>query len=203
VDDLRVLVDAAHAAGLPITAHAHAIAAVEQSVAAGVDGIEHGSCLTPTGFRTPPALAAAVAESGIALCPTLGRLPGVDPPPQVQAIMERTNTTWEERLAQVADLHRAGVRLISGADAGINRAKPHGVLPWAIVDLVGIGLTPTHALASATGLAADACGLTDRTGRLRTGLDADLLIVDGDLTADIAAITRAHTVVARGEPVRF
>jgi imidazolonepropionase-like amidohydrolase len=198
VDDLRVLVDAAHAAGLPITAHAHAIAAVERCVAAGVDGIEHCSCLTPTGFRTPPALAAALVAANVAVCPTLGRVPGMDLPPQIVAVLERTNTTWADRLVQVFDLYRAGVRLISGADAGISPLKPHGVLPLAIVDMVGIGLTPAHALASATGLAADACGLTGSTGRLRAGLDADLLLVDGDPAADITAITRAHTVVARG-----
>src|SRR5919202_501325 len=50
--DLRLLVDAAHGTGLPVTAHAHAVAAVEQCLDAGVDGIEHGSCLTPSRFLT-------------------------------------------------------------------------------------------------------------------------------------------------------
>jgi imidazolonepropionase-like amidohydrolase len=41
-------------------------------------------------------------------------------------------------------------------------------------------------LASATAVAARHCGLTDRKGRLRPGLDADLLVVDGDPLIDIA-----------------
>jgi imidazolonepropionase-like amidohydrolase len=40
-DEVRLMVDEAHRHGLPIVAHAHAISAVQQSVSAGVDGIEH------------------------------------------------------------------------------------------------------------------------------------------------------------------
>jgi imidazolonepropionase-like amidohydrolase len=39
-EELRLLVEQAHAAGLPVTAHAHAAAAVDQAVAVGVEGIE-------------------------------------------------------------------------------------------------------------------------------------------------------------------
>jgi imidazolonepropionase-like amidohydrolase len=45
-DEMHLLVELAHEAGLPITAHAHSLAAVERSVDAGVDCIEHCSCLT-------------------------------------------------------------------------------------------------------------------------------------------------------------
>jgi imidazolonepropionase-like amidohydrolase len=41
IEELRLLVEQSHAAGLPVTAHAHAAAAVDQAVAVGVDGIEH------------------------------------------------------------------------------------------------------------------------------------------------------------------
>ena len=56
----------------------------------------------------------------------------------------------------------------------------------------------TTALASATSLAAQACGLAGRTGRLRAGLDADLLLVSGDPTTDITAIRDVRAVVSRG-----
>jgi imidazolonepropionase-like amidohydrolase len=54
--DLRQLVALAHDAGLLVTAHAHALAAVEQALDAGVDGIEHRTCLTADGVRIPQAL---------------------------------------------------------------------------------------------------------------------------------------------------
>jgi imidazolonepropionase-like amidohydrolase len=43
IEELRLLVEQAHAAGLPVTVHAHAAAAVDQAVAVGADGIEHAS----------------------------------------------------------------------------------------------------------------------------------------------------------------
>lgn len=201
LEEVRLVVAEAHRAGLAVTAHAHGVPAVKQCVDAGVDGIEHCSCLTPQGFRTPPELAERLAAAGTAVCPTLGRAPGAQPPPQVLAVMQRTGTTWEGRLAQVADLHRAGVNLVSGADSGISPGKPHGVLPVAVADLVECGVPAAAALASATSGAARACGLADRTGRLAPGLDADLLLVDGDPMLDMAALRSVRTVVSCGREV--
>ena len=178
--------------------------AVEQCVAAGVDAIEHCSCLGGQGMHTPPQLAAAIAAAGILVCPTLGHdltRSGGQPPPQMKAMMERTGFTMEGRLAQVGELYRGGVTLISGADSGINPVKAHGILPQAVIELVDCGVPATTALASATSLAAHACGLARRTGRLRAGLDADLLLVNGDPTTDITAIRDVCTVVSRGRIV--
>jgi imidazolonepropionase-like amidohydrolase len=58
------------------------------------------------------------------------------------------------------------------------------------------------ALASATSKAADACALGDRTGRLRAGLHADLLLVSGDPT-DITAIRDTRMVVSHGRITHF
>lgn len=57
------------------------------------------------------------------------------------------------------------------------------------------------AVASATAVAARACGLAEVTGRLEPGLAADILIVDGNLENDITALQRPVEVVIRGNPV--
>ena len=199
--ELRAVVDEAHRLGLPVTAHAHARAGMEQAVAAGVDGIEHGSCLAADGMHLPPALAAAIVAAGIVVCPTvgndLGRWGG-RLPPQAAAMLQRAGIRPEQLGAHASELHRAGVTLISGVDSGINPAKPHGFLPRSVAELVRRGVPEMTALASATGLAADACGLAARTGRLRAGLEADLLIVRGDPGRDIAALREVHLVVRAG-----
>ncbi|MGY1662405.1 amidohydrolase family protein [Geodermatophilus sp. SYSU D00705] len=198
-EELRVVVDEAHRHGLPVTAHAHALVAVERSLAAGVDGIEHCSCVTRDGVRTPPELAAALASSGTPVCPTLGRTPGMQPAPHVQARMAAAGATYEAQLANVARLRQAGVALLAGTDAGIGPAKAHGLVPMAVADLVHeCGMPVAAALAAATGRAARACGLGDRTGRLAPGLDADLLLVDGDVTRDVTGLQRPRLVVSRG-----
>jgi imidazolonepropionase-like amidohydrolase len=199
---LRVVVEEAHRLGLPVTAHAHALPAVEASAAAGVDGLEHCSCLTATGSRRPPELLDRLVAAGTYVCPTLGRVPGLDPPPRVQAVLEAVHGTYEQHLPHVAELVRVGIALLAGTDAGIGPSKRHGLVPFGLADLVtSCGLPAADALAAATGVAAHACGLEGRTGRLAAGLDADLLMVDGDPLADVTALQRPRLVVSRGREV--
>jgi imidazolonepropionase-like amidohydrolase len=203
VEEIRAVVEQAHALGLPVTAHAHPVHAVENALAAGVDGIEHCSCMTPTGFHPPPALLERLAAGGTHVCPTLGRVPEIDPPPNVQALLARMGATWDDILVHVGVLHRAGVTLTSGVDAGIGPGKPHGLLPVAVAQMAECGLPTAVALASATSVAARACGLEQRTGRLAVGLDADLLLVDSDPLADLTSLQRPRAVVSRGRGVQL
>jgi imidazolonepropionase-like amidohydrolase len=201
LEDLRAVVEEAHRLGLPVTAHAHGLAAVERSVTAGVDGIEHCSCLTDSGIHLPAELAAALA-AGPVVCPTVGFLPGVDPPPHVQARMAAVGVTVDQHLPHVAALYRAGISLLAGTDGGIGPAKRHGQVAYAVADLAGsCGVPLEEALTAATARAARVCGLGDRTGRLAAGYDADLLGVDGDVRADVTALQRPRVVLTRGREV--
>jgi imidazolonepropionase-like amidohydrolase len=204
-DELRLLVDVAHTEGVPVTAHAHGTPAVRQALAADVDGIEHCSCVNEQGFGDAnDSLIGALADSRVAVCPTLGLDPSRmgEPPPAFRAMLERFGTTTQkllqDRAAFVARLHHAGVRIISGVDSGTQPPKAHGTLPFAVVELVTAGIPVTEALATATSAAATACGL-DRTGRLTAGFDADLLVVNGDLSQDVTALHRPQSVCLAGE----
>jgi imidazolonepropionase-like amidohydrolase len=201
LEDMRTVVDEAHANGMPVTAHAHGLPAVERAIESGVDGIEHCSCLTRDGARLPPPLAERLVDAGILVCPTLGRVAGVGPPPAVQARLAAVGMRYEDHLVHVADMQKAGVPLLAGTDAGIGPTKRHGLVPMAVVDLVACGASVTEALASATGTAARAIGVQERTGRLAVGLAADLLLVDGDPRDDVTALQRPRTVVSRGREV--
>ena len=201
-EDLRLVVEEAHAAGLPVTVHGHALAAVEQAVAAGADGVEHCACLTESGLGVTAEVVEALARRQVAVCPTLGALPGVPLPPPFVALLARAGLTPEQgrqaRIRVVADLHRGGVPLISGTDAGIGPPKAHGVLPLAVAALLESDVPAADALASATAVAARCCGIADRTGRLRAGLTADLLVVHGDPLVDIGALERVAAVMVGG-----
>ncbi len=207
-DELRTIVDRAHAAGLPVTAHAHGTPAVEQAITVGVDGIEHCSCVTDRGFgQVSDETLAALADSQVAVCPTIGTDPHLmkNPPPAIKAVAERMGITAQQMLRVRRDfvgrLHHAGVRLVSGVDSGIGPAKRHGTLPHAVCELVSAGLSVAEALATATSTAATACGLRASKGRLAPGMHADLLVVDGDLETDITALRRPQTVLLQGVPV--
>lgn len=90
---------------------------------------------------------------------------------------------------------------MAGSDGGLGPAKPHGLLPRTLDEYVRSGIPATAALAAATSIAADACHLTGRKGRVRPGHDADLLAVHADPTADITTLLRPDTVYLAGQPV--
>jgi len=200
-EQVRLVVEEAHARGLPVTAHAHGLPAVIMAADAGADGIEHCSCVTGHGIDVPGPLLEQLAANRVTVCPTLGRKMTGPLPPAIAEIMRRTGMTWEGRLAMVRELHEAGVVIASGVDAGISPGKPHGFLAGAVGDLVDAGIPSLAALASATSVAAAACGLGDAKGRLQDGYDADLVIVGGDPVADVGALADIRAVYIAGTRV--
>ena len=74
----------------------------------------------------------------------------------------------------------------------------HGLLWRGVLELLRAGFPVAQALATATSVAADDCGLGEVSGRLRRGLAADLLVVDGDLRTDPDALGRPSSVLVRG-----
>ncbi|MDX6360462.1 MAG: hypothetical protein QOH37_3516, partial [Nocardioidaceae bacterium] len=203
------VVTTAHEAGLPVLAHAHSLAGARLAVAAGVDGLEHGTCLTPAGPEFPDDLLEDLARRDIPVCLTTAldrALVGTaTPPPTMQAALARMGLTQQEllerRLVGAARMHRAGVRLVNGVDAGAVPPKPHGLAWRGVADLVEAGIPVAVALATATSGAADALGFGGSTGRLLPSYDADLLVVHGDVESDPTALAHVAAVVVRGFPL--
>ncbi len=198
VAELRAVVDEAHSAGLSVTAHAHPLTAIRDAIAAGVDAIEHGTFATETGIEVPDTVVASLVESGIPVCPTLGKAWDVVLEPASLEFLRKTGLTYQARVQTVGELHRAGVYLVSGSDGGINPSRRHGWLPEAVIDLVAGGLCTADALASATSLAAKACGIAGRKGHIAADFDADLLLIDGDPLTDITALRSPAAVYLHG-----
>jgi imidazolonepropionase-like amidohydrolase len=208
--ELSASVVAGHAAGLRVVAHAHSEAGVRHAVAAGVDGLEHLTCMTDAGLSTPDDLFASIAERGLTVDPTWGldpaRMPPLDQqPPALRELAVRMRMTPREALSsrarQVGRLRELGVRVVAGMDAGATPPKPHGSLWRAVVQLLTADYSSAEALTAATSAAADDCSLGDTTGRLAPGLAADLLLVDDDLETDLSALSSPLGVWVRGTPV--
>jgi imidazolonepropionase-like amidohydrolase len=211
VDELVTLVDEAHAAGLPVVAHAHSLLGMQYAVAAGVDGIEHFTGLTAKGPRIDDELLDSVAGRGIYVDLTMGNdrsfhalMP--EPPPPLAALMARLGISsfddfYLSRIAVITRLREHGVAVVSGVDSGMGPPKRHGSVWRTVAELVEGGHTVADALAAATSLAAKACGLADETGRLAEGYAADVLVVDGDVSRDSAVLRAPRLVLVRGTPV--
>ncbi|WP_433554026.1 amidohydrolase family protein [Micromonospora zamorensis] len=196
-DDLPTVV----ASGAPVTTIGGHCWSMGGEVS-GVDGIELCTCVTAAGAHVPDEVADRLAASGVAVCATLGTDPAVVTPPEVVAMAARAGLSAATLRDGAATLHRAGVRLVAGSDAGLGPAKPHGILPETLVEYVACGIPATAALVAATSVGAEVCGLGRRKGRVRPGFEADLLVVDGDPTSDISALRRPLAVYRAGDPVR-
>ncbi len=206
-EEMAAAVAAGHDAGLKVLAHAHALPGVWHAIRAGVDGLEHFSCLTETGSHMSDELLETVAAAAITVDLTLGfdfdQMPSPDQmPPGIKAVMERIGldfpTMYASRVEQAGRIRAHGIRVVTGTDAGAAPTKRHGGVALAIGTLVEAGFTVAEALATATSLAAEHLGLADVTGALRPGLAADLLVVDGDVAVDPEALSRPGAVLVRG-----
>jgi imidazolonepropionase-like amidohydrolase len=199
LDELRCVVDEAHHHGLAVTAHAHPLTAVERAIDAGVDGIEHCTCVTANGFRMSDALIGRLRDQHIAICPTFGMAAGTVLSARSQELVTRHGIALEVRGPLLARVHDAGVRVVSGDDAGISPVKRHGIFAEAVIGLHQGGMSVSDALSSATATAAQVCNVGDCKGRLRPGHDADILIVEGDATTDPTCLRSVAMVIANGQ----
>ncbi len=184
---LAVIVEEAARIDKPVAAHAHGTEGIRRAIEAGVTTVEHCSFVTETNERRfDEPLAAKIAEQGIFVCPTIN----VNAP----YVAELTGITVGEH---VMAMHDMGVRIIAGTDAGIDNT-PHHQYVGGLEYLVKLGFLAAEVLAMATTEAAAALGLGSVTGRLAPGYEADLIVVDGDPGADIAALRQLRRVIARG-----
>ena len=108
----------------------------------------------------------------------------------------------DDAFSSVMALHKSGVDILAGSD--VSEPIPslgglaHGAsLHQELQMLVAAGLTPIEALRAATSTPARRFGLNDR-GRIVTGVRADLLLVDGDPTANINETLSIRAVWRRG-----
>lgn len=179
-DEMRALVDEAHALGRTVMCHALGGPGLRLALEAGVDSIEHGCYLDED-----PELIAMMAERGVFLVPTLTvyEYHRRSPAPHVR---ERAQVLHEHHLETVRRALAAGVRVVAGTDAGGHGHPPNAL---ELAHLVATGLTPMQAIQAATGLAAECLGLEREIGTLEKGKRADLVVVDGDPLADMRVLT--------------
>jgi imidazolonepropionase-like amidohydrolase len=192
IEELGSIVETARSSGRPVVAHAATAEGMRRAVEAGVETVEHGYGGTAEVFRL-------MADRGVAYCPTLaasdataryaGWKKGTDPDPPSIA-----NAKASFRAAL-----DAGVVICNGSDVGVFR---HGDNALEIELLVEYGMTPLSALEAATSVNARLLHLEDEIGRVRPGLFADLVVVEGDPTRDISSLRKVVLVMKGGRIYR-
>ena len=100
--------------------------------------------------------------------------------------------SYAKMIELVRGLHDAGVTIVAGTDgSGIELVRELEIYKQA-------GMTNAEALQSATIVPARVVGADKRTGSIAVGKEADLVLVDGDVSRDLGALRRVVTVVSDG-----
>ncbi|GAA1181152.1 amidohydrolase family protein [Ornithinimicrobium humiphilum] len=197
-DEVRVVIETAHAWGKQVTAHAASSATVLPALRLGLDGVEHG-------YSLDEETVALMAEKGTWYVPTItvSRCREFFELNQVpEWMMERALGAGPEHWASLQRAIAAGVRIVMGSD----------MPPYAPFDgttatvremefMEEAGMSPREVLAAATSRAAEWLGADD-LGTLRPGSRADLLLLDEDPREGVSALRSLRAVVQGGRPVR-
>jgi len=208
-ETLGAVIGAAHARQKLAVVHVSTLAAARDAVELGADGLAHVFFEALDGAEST-GFTELAARRGAFVIPTLTVLESASGVPSGAAFVEDPHAAaylsaraignlglsfparpgakdaFTGAQAAVRRLSSAGVPILAGSDAP-NPGTAHGAsLHRELQLLVDAGLSPLEALKAATSTPAARFGLTDR-GAVRAGLRADLLLVEGDPTTDIAA----------------
>jgi imidazolonepropionase-like amidohydrolase len=100
--------------------------------------------------------------------------------------------------ANLKALVDAGIPIATGTDAG-NPLTLHGPAIYAEMEAMqASGMTPAQVIVASTATAARAMGLDKQVGTIEKGKDADLIVIAGDPTKDVAALRKLRYVVRSG-----
>ena len=225
-DVYSAVIDEAHKNGLRVAAHIYDLDDAKAIVRAGVDVIAHGVRDKPVDFEFIDMMKARSVWYISTIVLDYTNYVFAEQPswmresffqralhPAVRAQLddpdyrERTlgmPATAKNRVAVATNeqnlkaVHDAGIRIGFGSDSGVGLRIPGVAEHLELALMVEAGLTPMQAITNATSNAAALLKLDDR-GVLTSGKLADLVVLEGDPTADISNSRKIYAVWHRGK----
>src|SRR5579872_2334694 len=186
--ELKAIVDEAHRERHKVASHAMALYGVHNSVAAGVDSIEHGDYIAPEDLKM-------MAAHGTWYVPTIyvGEYVAAGRAAEGAPVWLKMLAVHEDTFKRAM---KAGVKIAFGTDVGgfawtINPAKEFDyMVKW--------GMTPAEAIEAATARASELLDMQDKVGTVEVGKFADVVAVPGDPLTDVSLLERVDFVMKGG-----
>ena len=195
-EEMKAIVETAHALGRKTAAHSHAAEGTRAAVEAGVDTIDHGTFLDDATIKAMKAHGTWLVPTMLAPRAALAQARGGMLPPA-------TIPKAEQAAAAAMESHRraiaAGVKIAFGTDTGVSK---HGDNAQEFALMVAAGMTPAQAIKAATVGAAEALDRSAQFGRIAPGMPADIIAVDGDPLADVRQLEDVDFVMKGGRIVK-
>lgn len=184
---MRQIISEGKKNGLNTTAHVFYKEDVRELLEAGIYGIEHG--ILDEALSADDDILKLWKNSGARFVPTVNAMTYENDPNRL------TNSIHNLKL-----IYDAGIPVAMGTDTMLEAGTEESV-QRELEYYVEAGLTPMQAIVLATKNGAEHLGISDRKGLVKTGMEADLILLDKNPAEDISNIRLINRVFAKGKTV--
>lgn len=192
-EEMHAVVQTAHNHSLKVTGHCRATEGIKNGLRAGYDAIEHGT------FMDAEALDLLLTRDVPCVPALYFELASIEHGPEFgmsQRVIDGHKETLEGGAESARMILKAGGRLGMGGDYGF-AWNPHGDYAKELTFFVKhVGFTPLETIKCATKSGAEILGRGHEIGTLEKGKLADVLVVDGDVAANISLLEDRSRFIA-------
>lgn len=192
-EEMHAVTATAHNHKLKVTGHCRATEGIKNALRAGYDTLEHGTFIDDEALdmileRNTPVIPALYFElASIERGPEFGLS---------QRVIDGHKETLEGGTESARRILKAGGRIGLGGDYGFGW-NPHGQYARELTFFVKhVGFSPMETITCATKTGAEILGRSHELGTLEVGKLGDILVVDGDVLANISILEDRKKLIA-------